>query len=233
MGFIVAIDGEAGSGKSSTAKKVAEILGFTYIDTGAMFRCVTLELMRNNIGINEIGKIEEVLNKISIDFRNDKDMQRVILNGVDVSEDIRTKEVDDKVAEYATVGAIREKLKLIQQEMGRLGNIIMEGRDIGTVIFPNADVKLYIEVSEEERAKRRYNQNLEKGITISYEEILANIQKRHKLETEREIAPLVKAEDAILLDTTNITFEETTEEVVKIINKEWRKKYGTNITRHI
>ena len=106
MGFIVAIDGEAGSGKSSTAKKVAEILGFTYIDTGAMFRCVTLELMRNNIGINEIGKIEEVLNKISIDFKNDKDMQRVILNGVDVSEDIRTKKVDDKVAEYATVGAI-------------------------------------------------------------------------------------------------------------------------------
>ena len=144
MGFIVAIDGEAGSGKSSTAKKVAEILGFTYIDTGAMFRCVTLELMRNNIGINEIGKIEEVLNKISIDFRNDKDMQRVILNGVDVSEDIRTKEVDDKVAEYATVGAIREKLKLIQQEMGRLGNIIMEGRDIGTVIFLNFDYIFFL-----------------------------------------------------------------------------------------
>ena len=130
------------------------------------------------------------------------------------------------MAEFAAVGEIREKLKELEQEMGKMGNIVMEGRDIGTTIFPNADVQLYIEVSEEERARRRYNQNLEKGINMSYEEILANIKKRHKLETEREISPLRKAEDAIEIDTTNMTFEESIKRIITIIND---VKIGKNL----
>lgn len=219
MGFIVAIDGEAGSGKSTVAKEIASRLNFTYVDTGAMFRCVTLELINNNITINETDKINEVLSNISISLKNEGNVQRVFLNDKDVTEKIRTKEVDDKVAEFAAVGVIREKLKELQQQMGKEGNIIMEGRDIGTVIFPNADVKIYIEVSEEERANRRYKQNLEKGINTPYEQILENIRKRHKLETEREIAPLVKAEDAILIDTTNMTQDESIDKIIDIINK--------------
>lgn len=223
MGFIVAIDGEAGSGKSTVSKEVASRLGFTYIDTGAMFRCVTLELINNDIKTNETDKIETVLKDIKISFKSDIDIQRVFLNGKEVTEEIRTEKVDDKVAEFATVGVIREKLKELQQKMGREGNIIMEGRDIGTVIFPNADVKIYIEVSEEERANRRYKQNLEKGINTPYEQILENIRKRHKLETEREIAPLVRAEDAILLDTTNISEEKSIQEIIEIINQKYNR----------
>lgn len=218
MGFIVAIDGEAGSGKSTIAKKIAEELNFTYIDTGAMFRCITLEALKNNIKINQIEDIKQILKNVDISFRNDKGMQRVILNGIDVSEEIRTAEVDDQVAEFATIREIRQKLKELQQQMGKTENIVMEGRDIGTAIFPNADVKIYIEVLEEERAKRRYKQNLEKGINTPYEQILFNIQKRHKLETERKIAPLRKAEDAIAIDTTNMTIEESITKIIKIIN---------------
>ena len=219
MGFIVAIDGEAGSGKSTVAKEIAKRLNFIYVDTGAMFRCVTLELIRKNIGLNDIDKINGILANITIVFKNEENIQRVFLNGEDVTEEIRCEKVDDKVAEFATVREIREKLKELQRELGKTDNIVMEGRDIGTVIFPNADVKIYIEVSEEERANRRYKQNLEKGIDTSYEQILANIKKRHKLETEREIAPLVKAEDAILLDTTNMTEEESIEKIIEIIEK--------------
>ena len=219
MGFIVAIDGEAGSGKSTVAKEIAKRLNFIYVDTGAMFRCVTLELIRKNIGLNDIDKINGILANITIVFKNEENFQRVFLNGEDVTEEIRCEKVDDKVAEFATVREIREKLKELQRELGKTDNIVMEGRDIGTVIFPNADVKIYIEVSEEERANRRYKQNLEKGIDTSYEQILANIKKRHKLETEREIAPLVKAEDAILLDTTNMTEEESIEKIIEIIEK--------------
>ena len=219
MGFIVAIDGEAGSGKSTVAKEIAKRLNFIYVDTGAMFRCVTLELIRKNIGLNDIDKINGILANITIVFKNEENFQRVFLNGEDVTEEIRCEKVDDKVAEFATVREIREKLKELQRELGKTDNIVMEGRDIGTVIFPNADVKIYIEVSEEERANRRYKQTLEKGIDTSYEQILANIKKRHKLETEREIAPLVKAEDAILLDTTNMTEEESIEKIIEIIEK--------------
>ena len=205
-------------GKSTVAKEIANRLGFTYVDTGAMFRCVTLKLIEENVKLEEEAKIKKILENIEISFKNDENIQRVFLNGEDVTEKIRSKDVDDKVAEFAAIGIIREKLKNLQQEMGKTGNIIMEGRDIGTVVFPNADVKIYIEVSEEERANRRYKQNLEKGINTPYNEILENIKKRHKLETERKIAPLVKAEDAILLDTTHITLEESIEQIIKIIN---------------
>ena len=143
--------------------------------------------------------------------------QKIFLNGEDVSKEIRTPEVDEQVAKFAALKSVRDKLTPIQRKIGENNNIIMEGRDIGTVVFPNADVKIFLDCSLEERAKRRYLQNLKKGINESYDEVLKAIIERHKLETERKIAPFIKASDAITIDSTNLTIQETVNEVEKII----------------
>ncbi len=187
------------------------------IDTGAMYRCVTLECIENNVSPDDINGIKELLKNISIDLKQDNGNQVVILNGRDVSEKIRTPEIENRVAVYAALKVVRDKVTPLQRKMGEENDIIMEGRDIGTVVFPNADIKIYLDCSLEERAKRRYKQNLKKGIKESYEEVLEAIKVRHKLETEREIAPFVKAEDAILIDSTNMTIEEVVSEVEKLI----------------
>ena len=187
------------------------------IDTGAMYRCVTLECIENNVSPDDINGIKELLKNISIDLKQDNGNQVVILNGRDVSEKIRTPEIENRVAVYAALKVVRDKVTPIQRKMGEENDVIMEGRDIGTVVFPKADIKIYLDCSLEERAKRRYKQNLEKGIKESYEEVLEAIKLRHKLETEREIAPFVKAEDAILVDTTNMTIEQVVSEVEKLI----------------
>ena len=139
------------------------------------------------------------------------------MNGENVTKDIRTTEVDDQVAKFAAIKEVRDKVTPMERKMGEKNDIIMEGRDIGTVVFPNADVKIFLDCSVEERAMRRYKQNLEKGIKATYEEVLEGIKERHKLETERKIAPLIKAEDAIYIDSTKMTIEEEAEEVIKII----------------
>ena len=187
------------------------------IDTGAMYRCVTLECIENNVSPDDINGIKELLKNISIDLKQDNGNQVIILNGRDVSEKIRTPEIENRVAVYAALKVVSDKVTPLQRKMGEENDIIMEGRDIGTVVFPNADIKIYLDCSLEERAKRRYKQNLKKGIKESYEEVLEAIKVRHKLETEREIAPFVKAEDAILIDSTNMTIEEVVSEVEKLI----------------
>ena len=217
MGFIVAVDGTAGSGKGTVTKIIAERLNLVSIDTGAMYRCVALECIRKNINYTEIEKIKTVLEKINIELRKENGNQLVFLNGENVTKDIRTTEVDDQVAKFAAIKEVRDKLTPMERKMGEKNDIIMEGRDIGTVVFPNADVKIFLDCSVEERAMRRYKQNLEKGIKTTYEEVLEGIKERHKLETERKIAPLIKAEDAIYIDSTKMTIEEEAEEVIKII----------------
>lgn len=217
MSFVVAIDGPAGSGKGTVTKMVAKDMNLVSIDTGAMYRCVTLYCLENNINYTENEKIKEALENIDIKFKKDGEVQKVFLNGKDVSNDIRTLKVDSVVAKYAEIKIIRDKMAPIQRKMGETQNIIMEGRDIGTYIFPDADVKIYLDCSLEERAKRRYKQNLEKGIKSTYEEVLENIKERNKLETEREFSPLVKANDAILVDSTNMTIPEVVEKIEIII----------------
>lgn len=219
MSFIVAIDGPAGTGKGTITKLVAEELGLINIDTGAMYRCVTLEALRKKIDVNEIGKIEEILENIKIEFKKESGNIIVILNGEDVSEKIRTPEISSWSAKFAALKCVRDKMTPLQQEMGKLGNIIMEGRDIGTAVFPNADVKIYLDASVEERARRRYKQNIEKGIDQSYEEVLESIKQRHILETTREINPLRKADDAILVDTTELTIEQVKNKVIEVIKE--------------
>ena len=219
MGFIVAVDGTAGSGKGTITKIIADKLNLISIDTGAMYRCVALECINKNIDYTEIEKIKEVLKDINIELKKENNSQVVILNRKDVTREIRTPEVDNVVAKFAAIKEVRDKITPIQRKMGLDANIIMEGRDIGTVVFPNADVKVFLDCSVEERARRRYNQDLEKGIETTYEEVLESIKERHKLETERKIAPLVQAPDAVYIDSTNMTIDEEAEAVIKIIEE--------------
>lgn len=219
MSFIVAIDGPAGTGKGTITKLVAEKLNLINIDTGAMYRCVALDAYRKGIKETEIEKLESLLKDINIELKRENGISKVFLNGENVTEKIRTPEVNSCVAKYAAVKCVRDKMTPLQQQMGKLGNIIMEGRDIGTAVFPNADVKIYLDASVEERANRRYKQNLEKGINQSYEEVLESIKQRHILETTREINPLKKAEDAILVDSTHLTIDEVKQEVLRIIKE--------------
>ncbi len=223
MSFVVAIDGPAGTGKGTITKILAEKLNLINIDTGAMYRCVALDCLNKNITANEEEKIKEVLEKIDIKLENTNGVQKVFLNGEDVSSKIRTPEVDDVVAVFAALKIVRDKVTPIERALGEKNDVIMEGRDIGTVVFPNADVKIFLDCSLEERANRRYKQNLEKGINETYEEVLKSIKERHKLETERKIAPLIKAEDSILVDSTNMTIEEVVEKIEEIVR---RKRNG-------
>ena len=223
MGFIVAVDGTAGSGKGTITKIIAEKLNLLSIDTGAMYRCVTLECINRNINYTEISKIKDVLHNIDIELKKENELQLVFLNGKDVTREIRTPEVDSLVARFAAIKEVRDKITPIQRKMGENANIIMEGRDIGTVVFPNADVKVFLDCSVEERARRRYKQDLEKGIETNYEEVLESIKERHKLETEREIAPLVQAPDAVYIDSTGMTIEEEVNAVIKVIEDKRNK----------
>lgn len=219
MGFIVAVDGTAGSGKGSITKVVAERLNLTAIDTGAMYRCVALAMLEKNIKIEEIEKIEDLLKNIKIEFRENKNEKKVFLNGEDVSLKIRTVEVTEFTSPVATIGIVREHLVKLQREMAKTIDVIMEGRDIGTNVFPNADVKIYLDASPEERATRRFKQNKANGIETPYEEILKNVIDRDYRDSHREISPLTKAPDAVYIDSTGMTVEEEVEAVIKVINE--------------
>ena len=219
MGFIVAIDGTAGSGKGTITKIIAEKLNLVSIDTGAMYRCVALECMNKNVDCSNIEGIKEILKNIEIELKNENGKQIVLLNKKDVSKEIRTPKVDALVAKYAAIKEIRDKITPMQRKMGEKADIIMEGRDIGTVVFPNADVKIYLDADVKERARRRYKENLEKGINMTYEEVLEKIKIRDHNDSNKEIGSLKIAEDAIVIDTTYLTIEQVKEKVADIINK--------------
>lgn len=219
MGFIVAIDGPAGSGKGTITKIIGEKYNLVTIDTGAMYRCVALDCLKNNVEYTDLKEIKKILKKIKIELKNENGETIVLLNGKNVSKEIRETKIDKVVAKFATVKEIRDKMTILERKMGEKQDVIMDGRDICTVVFPNADVKIYLDCSVEERANRRYKQNVEKGIECTYQEVLEQIKERNKLETEREIAPLKKADDAVLIDSTNMSIEEEINEISKIIEQ--------------
>ena len=219
MGFIVAVDGTAGSGKGTITKIIAEKLNLVSIDTGAMYRCVALECINQCIEYTEIEKIKKVLENINIELKKENGNQLVFLNGQDVTEDIRTPEVDNQVAKFAAVKEVREKITPMQRKMGDNNDIIMEGRDIGTVVFPNADVKVFLDCSVEERAMRRYKELKEKGSNVSFQEVLDDLRVRDYNDSYREIAPLKPAEDSVTVNTTGMNLEESVEKIVSIIKE--------------
>ena len=219
MSFIVAIDGPAGTGKGTITEILSKEMGLVNIDTGATYRCVALYTIKNNIKPEEKDKIIENLANIHIEMKNENGHQNIFLNGEDVTEKIRSKEVSQIVSQISCIKKVRLAMVEVQRNLAKGKDVIMEGRDITTYVFPNAHVKIYLDATEEIRAKRRYRQMQEKGMKISYEEVVKNIQLRDKTDREKEIGALKIAEDAVYIDTSNMSIEEEADAVKQIIIK--------------
>ena len=215
--MIVAIDGPAGTGKGTVAKLISERLDFVYIDTGAMYRCITLKMIRENISLDEEEKIKDLLERTKITFKNLGDKQHVYLDGEDVSDLIRKPNVNELVSPVSAIKIIRIKMVELQRKLGEEGNVIMEGRDITTVVFPNAEVKIYLDAKLEIRAERRYKELIARGNDVTYEDTVESIRKRDKNDMEKEMGALKIAEDAVVIDTSNMTIEELYDKIKEII----------------
>ena len=212
--MIIAIDGPAGSGKSTIAKLIAEDLGLVYLDTGAMYRLVTLKALNDGI-LGDLEEIKKMLNNLNIDIKENG----FYLDNVDVSDEIRKPIVSENVSDIAAIREVREKMVGLQRKFSESKNVILDGRDIGTVVFPNADVKIFLVADAKERANRRYKELVKKGENVKIEEIYENILKRDEIDSTRKESPLKKAEDAIEVDTTSKNIEEVKNEILNIYSK--------------
>lgn len=216
MSINIAIDGPAGAGKSTIAKMVSAELGYIYVDTGALYRTIALYIMENNISDNDI---PEKINKADVSLKFIDGTQKVFLGDRDVSGLIRTPQISMEASRTSAIPAVREYLFDTQQKIAKENNVIMDGRDIGTVVLPDAQVKIFLTATPEERANRRYRELSEKLDCPSYEDILKDIIERDHNDMNRPVAPLKQADDAVLVDTTNLTLEQSAEEIIKIINE--------------
>lgn len=216
--MIIAIDGPAGSGKSTIAKLIAKDIGLVYLDTGAMYRLVTLKALNEGIlgngKLSDLGKIKKLLDNLNIDIKENS----FYLDDVDVSEEIRKPIISENVSDIAAIREVREKMVDLQRKFSKSKNVILDGRDIGTVVFPNADLKIFLVADAKERAKRRYKELVEKGENVEIEEIYDNILKRDKIDSTRKESPLKKAKDAVEVDTTFKSIKEVKNEILKMIN---------------
>ena len=212
--MIIAIDGPAGSGKSTIAKLIAEDLGLVYLDTGAMYRLVTLKALNDGI-LGNLDKIIKMLDNLSIDIKENG----FYLDDTDVSEEIRKPVVSENVSDIAAIREVREKMVDLQRKFSESKNVILDGRDIGTVVFPNADVKIFLVADAKERANRRYKELVAKGENVRIEEIYENILKRDEIDSTRKESPLKKADNAIEVDTTSKNIEEVKNEILNIVRK--------------
>lgn len=221
-GLVVAIDGFSSTGKSSISKVVADTLGLIHIDTGAMYRAITLFGLRNFKDEKQeidLPKLLQNLNEISLEFRENSGKLEIYLNGENVSKEIRTTEVSDNVSLIAKQPEVRERLVVLQRDIAEKQGVIMDGRDIGTVVLPNADYKFFLTASADERTRRRFLELQNLGIETTIEEVKQNLIERDRIDSEREISPLKQAEDAILIDNTNLNKEETIDLILSYIKK--------------
>jgi len=213
--IVIAIDGPAGSGKSTTARHVAKYFEYVYIDTGAMYRAITYEALRKNIQSHDTEKLIDLMNNTQITLeRNELGEQKTYVNGEDVTQYLRSKEVSDEVSYYSSISLVRETMVSIQRTIGKHGGIVMDGRDIGTVVFPNADLKIFLTAGLEQRAQRRIAELSGENSVISFEEVIENIRQRDHLDSNRDHSPLCKAPDAIEIDTSELTIEEQTARII-------------------
>lgn len=227
--MIIAVDGYSSTGKSTVAKRIAAKLGLTYIDTGAMYRAVTLYALRMGYildGIVDENKLQDSLEKLEITLKYNSELMRyeTYLNGECIEEEIRGMEVSDNVSPIAALRFVREYLVYLQREMGKKTAVIMDGRDIGSVVFPEADVKFFMTASEQVRAERRFKELKEKGVEVSFQEVMANVQKRDYIDSHRESSPLVQVPDAIVIDNSHLTLDEEVECMIKMIKIKTQSK---------
>ncbi len=222
--LIVAIDGPAGSGKSTSAKLVAQKLGYLYIDTGAMYRAVTFLAIKNDVLKNKEAVIDIAKNS-NIDLRFIEGETHVSVDGQDITDEIRTQEVNLNVSEISKIEDVRKALVDKQRDLAKKKDgVVMEGRDIGTIVFPNADLKVFLTASIDQRASRRTKEYEEKGLKVSLEDIKNNIQQRDRLDSTRNVSPLVKASDAVVVDTSNVTIDQQVEKILKLIRQTAKRK---------
>ena len=217
----IAIDGPAGAGKSSIAKALSKRLGYIYIDTGAMYRAVALFFLENDVKEGTDSRIESLLEKLEISIKYEDGAQKVILNGEDVTGKLRLEEIGKLASKFSAIGSVREKLVALQRKLAQKENVVMDGRDIGTVVLPNADLKIYLSASSKVRAKRRYLELLEKGHTdLDINEIEDEIIKRDEADMNREISPLKQADDAYYLNSSDMTLEEVVSKILSMVKEE-------------
>lgn len=215
--IVIAIDGYSSCGKSTLAKQIAKQLNYVFIDTGAMYRAVTLYFIDHNIDLTDINEINSALQHISIHFENIDGYNTTFLNGKNVESAIRTLQVSGLVSEVSAISEVRKKLVALQREMGDAINVVMDGRDIGTVVFPNATIKFFITADPIVRAQRRYNELISKNQNADLQEVISNLQHRDTIDTTRSDSPLKMADDAILLDNSDLTIEDQFERALNII----------------
>ncbi|UPG64341.1 (d)CMP kinase [Metabacillus endolithicus] len=209
----MAIDGPAAAGKSTVAKIIAEDYSYIYIDTGAMYRALTFKALQEGIDLKDEKAVADILSKMKIELHPSKDGQLVMINGENVSDVIRTNEVTNNVSFVAMHSLVREEMLKRQRQLAIEGGVVMDGRDIGTHVLPNAELKIFLRASVEERAKRRHEENVKKGFSSNYEQLKQEIANRDKLDSEREVAPLKKAEDAIEIDTTALSIQDVVRKI--------------------
>ena len=224
MNFIVAVDGPAGSGKGTITKRIEKEMGLVNLDTGATYRCVALQALRHGLTAENEREIIDLLDDIDIKIENEGEKDKIYLNGEDVSSEIRETPVTNAVSPISSIIPVREKMIELQRKLAEGKNVIVEGRDIGTVVFPNADLKIYLDADESVRAKRRYEESIKSGIDISYEEVAEHIKWRDKNDKEKKFGALKKAEDAIVVDTTNLTIDEVVEKIKELIKERMKMK---------
>lgn len=215
----IAIDGPAGAGKSSIAKILAKRMGYIYVDTGALYRAVGYFVVSRNISTTDSAEVIKCLDLIDVQLKYVDGQQRVFINEEDVTEKIRTAEISMAASNVSAIPKVREFLFDLQQDIAKTNNVVMDGRDIGTVVLPNADVKIFLTASPEERAKRRYKELIEKGQTVTFEEVLADVITRDHNDSTRATAPLKQADDAVLVDTSDLDFEQSVEALYNIAKR--------------
>ncbi len=222
--MIITIDGPAGTGKTTVARRVAEKLGFVYFDTGAMYRAVTYRLLRENVSLENEHGLKEFLTRFQFLIRKEGEQKRYFVDGEDVTEVIRTPEITQRVSAVSAHPFIRTALVAIQRKFATKGNAVFEGRDMGTIVFPKADLKIYLTARPAVRAERRYLEIKDKITTTTQETILQELSERDHLDSTREISPLMQAEDAHLIDTSDITIEEVVKQIIGLVRPNTRTK---------